>query len=733
MSSAQRSVSGRRARLRTRTLAMAGALATIASGVVAGASPALATAQTVTVNLASTSGTASGAGAGFLYGLSQDGTAPNPGLLASLDPTSARGGGARLGGGGWIGDGYTAGTGFNTRMTSAIDQARQLSLLPSHPTYDLLVSDLYGADTTQPGNTVYPCASGNCSNWISFIDTVVGDVQAAGVSVRYDIWNEPDNGSFWAPGYGGTQYFQMWNAATNEIRRLLPSAVIVGPSVSNYNTNYLSTFLTGAKSAGTLPNVLNWHFSGTPVADAQTTRNLVSSMGIAAMPLSMNEFLNSGAQNSGQEAWNLAQIAKSGLSSASHAIWSNCCNVPSLDSTLVQNSSGTYVPTGQWWVYKDYGDVTGNLAAVTNGGGSTDAVAAEDQARGRATILLGDNAGNTGTVTVAVNGLSSTPWLFSGSGMQLTVQRIPDQNPLAQPIVVSSQIVSPGTSSLSIPITWAAANDAYFVTLTPYTVGTVSIDGALTSAGPNYFQYGANWGQTNGVSDMYDGTANWSYTPGATAEIHFTGNQIALHAVKDVDQGRMDISVDGSAPVTVDDYAATRNASGVVWTSPVLDPGTHVVVITVDSTKNSASSGYNIALDRADVTSATRVDANTTSGTHFTYGSGWGVTTGVSDMYAGTANWCSAAGSTATMSFTGTGIALHAVKDVDQGIMTVSIDGGTAVTVDDHAGTRLASGVVWTSPTLASGTHTLTVTVTGTHDSSSSGSSIALDSVDILP
>jgi hypothetical protein len=733
MSSTRRSVGSRHTRLRAPALVMAAVFSALISGVVAGAPPALAAAETVTVNLASTSGTAAGVGAGFLYGLSQDAAAPNPGLLASLDPTSDRGGGARLSGDGWIGDGYTAGAGFNARMTMSIDQARQTALLPSHPTYDLLVSDLYGADTTQPSGTAYPCAGGNCSNWITFIDTVVGDVQAAGVSVRYDIWNEPDNGSFWAPGYGGTQYFAMWNAAVDEIRRLVPSATIVGPSVSNYNTSYLSTFLTGAKSAGTLPNVLNWHFSGTPVADAQTTNNLVSSMGISPIPLSMNEYLNSGAQNAGQEAWNLTQIAKSGLSSASHAIWSNCCNVPSLDGTLVQNSAGTYVPTGQWWVYKDYGDVTGSLAAVTNGGGTTDAVAGVDQARGRATILLGDNAGNTGAVSLAVNGLSSTPWLFSSSGMQLTVQRIPDQNPLAQPIVVSSQIVASGTGSLTVPINWVTANDAYFVTMTPFTTGTATIDGAATSAAPNYFQYGSNWGETTGVSDMYDGTANWSFTPGSTAVLHFTGNQVALHAVKDVDQGEIDISVDGSAPVTVDDYAATRNASGVVWTSPVLDPGTHIVVITVDSTKNPASSGTNIALDRADISSGTRIDANATTGTHFAYSSGWGETSGISDMYAGTANWNPTAGSTATMSFTGTKIALHAVKDVDQGIMTVSIDGAAPTSVDDYASTRLASGVVWTSPTLASGTHTLTVTVTGTHDSSSSGSTIALDSVDILP
>jgi hypothetical protein len=103
---------------------------------------------------------------------------------------------------------------------------------------------------------------------------------------------------------------------------------------------------------------------------------------------------------------------------------------------------------------------------------------------------------------------------------------------------------------------------------------------------------------------MYDGTANWSNTPGSTAVLHFTGNQVALHAVKDVDQGMMDISLDGSAPVTIDDYSPTRNASGIVWTSPVLGPGPHVATITVDSTKNSASSGDTIAIDSADVLSA---------------------------------------------------------------------------------------------------------------------------------
>lgn len=159
------------------------------------------------------------------------------------------------------------------------------------------------------------------------------------------------------------------------------------------------------------------------------------------------------------------------------------------------------------------------------------------------------------------------------------------------------------SGNVSLPISWTGSTDAYFVTLSPATGSTgVTIDGASTAdVAGNYFQYGQNWGQTTGVGDMYDGTANWSFVAGSTAQLHFTGAQVALHAVRDVDQGQMLVSVDGSAPTTVDDYAPSRNVSGVVWTSPGLATGAHVVTITVGTGKNPASSGTNIALDRADI------------------------------------------------------------------------------------------------------------------------------------
>ncbi len=706
----------------------------LVGGALSQGAPAIATSQTVTVNLASTSGTASGVGAGFLYGMSNDGTGPTDNLLAPLGVTSSRGGGAGVAGAGWVGDGYTNGSNYTARVNSVIAQARRVNQEPSHGVYDLLVSDVFGSyDGSLPLNSAtLPCTSGNCTNWVSFTTHLVNDIGASGVNVRYDIWNEPDNSYFWPAGYAGTQYFQMWDSAYIAIRSANSSAIIVGPSVSNFNNTYITSFLTHVKAAGTVPNYVNWHFSGDPVSDAATVNSDLSSAGITGVKLATNEYLSSSQQTAGVEAWYAGRLAQSGISYGDHAIWSSCCGTGSLDGTIVQNGSGVYQPTGQWWVYKDYADVTGNLAAVT-AGGSTNAVAAVDQSRQLATILLGDSAGNTGALSLTINGLSSKTWLFGGSGAQLTVQRIPDANPLAQPTVVSQQSISSGTSSVTVPITWAAANDAYFVTITPATTGTSVVDGNTTGAASNYFQYGSNWYLTTGVSDMYANTANSSVNGGAVSAFHFTGNQVVLHGVKDVDQGKMDVSVDGSTPVTVDNYATARNASGVLWTSSVLDPGPHVLVVTNDGVKNSSSSGYNVTIDRADVLSGTRIDANTTTGTHFTYaGSGWGFTGGVADMYQGSANWNSVSGQTASLTFTGTAIAVHAVRDTDQGIMTISVDGGTPASVDDYAATRLASGVVWSSPTLTSGSHTVTVTVTGTHNGSSSGSTIALDSVDVF-
>ncbi|NJP46457.1 glycoside hydrolase family protein [Actinacidiphila epipremni] len=591
-------------RLRARAMAGLAVAALAGSWLVSAPARAGAADTSVSIDLSRPGAAPSHAGSGFLYGLSQDGSGPADSLLQPLAPTLFRGGGARLAGGGWLGDGYRAGSGYQARIDSALSQARRVTGAPYHATYHLLVSDLWGADTTQPADTVYPCDNGDCSNWAAFVDRVVGDVRASGVSVAYDIWNEPDGTGFWQRGVNSAQYYRMWDTAVREIRRLQPSAVVVGPSYSGYNHGWLDGFLGQTKADGTLPDVVNWHFGADPAADNADAGALMAAHGVPARPTTINEYLFSQQQNAGYTAWFLDRLAVSGVSQAAHAIWSDCCTSPSLDSLLTAGGQ----PTGQWWTYRAYARMSGATVASTSSGAIAVA-GSRDQAAATAYALLGSNSGQSGATTLNVTGLAATPWLVGANGkVHVLVQRIPDVAPLDAPLTVQDADVAVSAgSTLSVPVSYVSGTDAYAVTLTPGNGSgsggtTTVVDGTVTGGGADYFTYGANWGVTTGVPDMYAGTANWSYVAGATAGFHFQGSRVALHAVRDVDQGIFSVSVDGGPAVAVDGYAPARNASGVVWTSPVLSPGAHTLTLVNTGQRNGASSGNNVAIDRADVT-----------------------------------------------------------------------------------------------------------------------------------
>ena len=137
-------------------------------------------AESLSVNLASVTGAAHSVGEGFLYGVSQDGTQPSDQFLSPLGLTGYRGGGHAS----------RDGSGTATRtvpapgpMSQVIAQAKRLTASPYNAQYQAILSRPLRHDGSQPSNTMWPCASGNCSNWVTFIDSVVGALKASGVTV----------------------------------------------------------------------------------------------------------------------------------------------------------------------------------------------------------------------------------------------------------------------------------------------------------------------------------------------------------------------------------------------------------------------------------------------------------------------------------------------------------------------------------------------------------------------
>ena len=95
----------------------------------------------------------------------------------------------------------------------------------------------------------------------------------------------------------------------------------------------------------------------------------------------------------------------------------------------------------------------------------------------------------------------------------------------------------------------------------------------------------------------------------------------------------------------------------------------------------------------------------------FTFSSGWNDESGPQFPIEQTGKWCNA-GSSFTVKFTGSKIYLIGTTDPNHGKANVSIDGGTATSIDTYATSRALGQIIYTSPDLEPGEQTLTLTAT---------------------
>lgn len=126
-----------------------------------------------------------------------------------------------------------------------------------------------------------------------------------------------------------------------------------------------------------------------------------------------------------------------------------------------------------------------------------------------------------------------------------------------------------------------------------------------------------------------------------------------------------------------------------------------------------------------------RVNDTATTGAHaFGYSGSWSVATG-SGKFQGDDRYSSATDDAYTVSFRGAWIRLYGATAPHHGIAAVSLDGGAEQDVDLYAAARADQVLLYTSPTLAAGAHTLRVRVTGRRNAASTGTVVTADRVDV--
>ncbi|WP_433019074.1 right-handed parallel beta-helix repeat-containing protein [Kribbella sp. CA-294648] len=270
----------------------------------------------------------------------------------------------------------------------------------------------------------------------------------------------------------------------------------------------------------------------------------------------------------------------------------------------------------------------------------------------------------------------------------------------------------------------------------------VSVDDSVTGTVSGTFQYnGTGWSHCSscsGSATLYNGTNSWSSTTGDTATFRFTGTSVELYGVVNSQNGLAGVSIDGGTEELIDYYAPTRSGNRLLWTADGLANTVHTLTVRVTGTKNAASTGSTITIDRVAYPppappAAVSVDDSITGtgpGSFQYTGSGWSHCTSCANgiqMYQGSNSWSSTTGNTATFTFTGRSASLYGVVNSQNGIAGVSIDGGPETFIDYYSPTRIGNKLLWSSDGLTKATHTITVRVTGTKNAASSDDVITLD------
>jgi hypothetical protein len=251
----------------------------------------------------------------------------------------------------------------------------------------------------------WPYKFQNMNHWKNEVTSVINDKLKSNNKNfdGYEIWNEPDG--TWKNENGDFNSV-LWKQTYDLIRKLDPTAKIIGPSYSYYSSSRMDAFVKYCAQNNCMPDVISWHQWGSAnfVNTVESYRSIEKKYNVSPRPFSINEYSSEVHEEEGCPGVSVPFIAKferHGVESAMISWW--FVPLPGrLGSLLTKNNERG----GGWWLYKWYGDMSGYMAKVTPPNDKSDGVdgfAALDKKKGFASIVLGGNT--RGDVNVNISGI----------------------------------------------------------------------------------------------------------------------------------------------------------------------------------------------------------------------------------------------------------------------------------------------------------------------------------------
>lgn len=312
------------------------------------------------------------------------------------------------------------------------------------------------------------------TNWLNMVTSVINAKKSSGRTNyhSYNIWNEPNltwvetNGDFLT---------ECWKPTFDLIRALDPTAKICGPGDAYYERNRMTDFLTFCINNNCIPDYMSWHEMGgaanIPV-NVTDYRILEQLLGIPEIPISLNEYCYSYILREyegcpGASVPLIAKFERYKVESGCISWWFT--NLPGRLGSLLtaDNQKG-----GGWWLYKWYGDMTGNMVSVTPPNDLSDGIdgfACLDTTANYASICIGGN--NTGTVNVQITGI---PFYF-GASVDAKIELVTWTNKdvaVNSTTLVSTTRYTINNGSITVPVNVTSPWYGYRIYITPVKIYT---------------------------------------------------------------------------------------------------------------------------------------------------------------------------------------------------------------------------------------------------------------------
>lgn len=289
---------------------------------------------------------------------------------------------------------------------------------------------------------------------------------------------------------------------------------------------------------------------------------------------------------------------------------------------------------------------------------------------------------------------------------------------MADTLLYSSPILPYGSHTLKVRLTGdkneASAGTYHTADKVLVVTGAVTIDDAVTGTGDFQYEFVGNW-RTSANADAFKETDHYNDKKDDYYTVNFTGTQIHVYGEKRNSFGIVAISMDGGEETLVDAYSDVRLPNTLLYVSPVLPYGSHTLKVRLTGDKNAESTHTYHTADRVIVVTDRVTIDDADEGVelyHYDFVGNWRTSANV-DAYKETDHYNDKKDDYYTVTFTGSQIHVYGEKRNSFGIAAISIDGGEETLVDAYSEVRLPNTLLYVSPVLPHGTHTIKVRLTG--------------------